>query len=333
MEFSIVIPVYNTAAYLEACVQSVTCSPFLDYEILLIDDGSTDGVCPALCDQLAAQQPERIRVIHQKNRGLGGARNTGIEAASGTYLLFLDSDDTLTPDALPVLAQASQSGADVITFHTQNISESGVLLNLQRHSVPVDLTVTLAQCPHLLLDFPSACARLWRRELFCRTGIRFPDHLRYEDLHTTGKLLLEAHSILGLQEAPYLYLQREGSIIRGKDPSCNADVTVALDSIWDWFRRQGKLDQYRPYLEGMVLLHIYDASYRTLRLDCKSPVLKQLQVYLKEHVSHYTSCPTYGNLLRSQRITLWFLQHGCYRVPAWIFAGKDWLGKQRRPKV
>ena len=97
MEFSIVIPVYNTAAYLEACVQSVTCSPFLDYEILLIDDGSTDGVCPALCDQLAARQPERIRVIHQKNRGLGGARNTGIEAATGTYLLFLDSDDSQTP--------------------------------------------------------------------------------------------------------------------------------------------------------------------------------------------------------------------------------------------
>ena len=97
MLLTIVIPVYNTAAYLEACVQSVLSGDHQDCEILLVDDGSTDGVCPALCDRLAAQHPALIRVIHQENKGQGGARNTGLEAAAGTYLFFLDSDDTIVP--------------------------------------------------------------------------------------------------------------------------------------------------------------------------------------------------------------------------------------------
>ena len=86
MRFSVVIPVYNVASYLTGCVSSVLNSTETDYEIILVDDGSTDGRSGPLCDTLAARCPNRIRVIHQKNLGLGGARNTGLEAAQGEYL-------------------------------------------------------------------------------------------------------------------------------------------------------------------------------------------------------------------------------------------------------
>lgn len=83
---SIVIPVYNTANYLESCLSSVLAGDWADCEILLVDDGSTDGISPGLCDRLSEAHPGLVRVIHQENLGLGGARNTGLEAARGEYL-------------------------------------------------------------------------------------------------------------------------------------------------------------------------------------------------------------------------------------------------------
>ena len=83
MKFSVVIPVYNVGDYLETCVRSVLVQAITDYEIILVDDGSTDGICPAMCDRFAAQYPERVRVIHKPNGGLGDARNVGLEASTG----------------------------------------------------------------------------------------------------------------------------------------------------------------------------------------------------------------------------------------------------------
>ena len=95
---SVIIPVYKVERYLDACVESVIGQTYTDLEILLVDDGSPD-CCPAMCDAWAEKDP-RIRVIHRKNGGLSAARNTGIEAASGTFLIFTDSDDRMEPDAV-----------------------------------------------------------------------------------------------------------------------------------------------------------------------------------------------------------------------------------------
>lgn len=92
---SIIVPVYKTEAYLEKCVDSILAQTFRDFELLLIDDGSPDN-CPALCEEAAARDP-RIRVIHQKNAGLSAARNTGVEAARGEWIGFVDSDDRASP--------------------------------------------------------------------------------------------------------------------------------------------------------------------------------------------------------------------------------------------
>ena len=95
---SVIIPVYKVERYLDACVESVIGQTYTDLEILLVDDGSPD-CCPAMCDAWAEKDP-RIRVIHRKNGGLSAARNTGIEAASGEFLIFTDSDDRMEPDAV-----------------------------------------------------------------------------------------------------------------------------------------------------------------------------------------------------------------------------------------
>ena len=113
MLVSVVIPVYNTKDYLESCVNSVLEQSFSDYEILLVDDGSTDGSAE-LCDRLA-QNHAQVRVIHKKNGGASSARNTGINEAKGTYIHFIDSDDFLPDREIYArLSDALSSGADII---------------------------------------------------------------------------------------------------------------------------------------------------------------------------------------------------------------------------
>lgn len=115
VKISVVIPVYNVEAYLRECVDSVLAQTLQDYEIILVDDGATDS-SGAICDEYA-RQDARIRVIHQPNGGLSAARNTGLDAATGKYIYFLDSDDYIRQDSLKLLFDlAEQEQADVVFF-------------------------------------------------------------------------------------------------------------------------------------------------------------------------------------------------------------------------
>jgi len=112
---TVIIPVYKVERYLDACVESVVRQSYADLEILLVDDGSPDR-CPALCDAWAEKDP-RIKVIHRENGGLSAARNSGIDAAMGEFLLFVDSDDLLEPDAVRRAVDAQrQQDADLVIF-------------------------------------------------------------------------------------------------------------------------------------------------------------------------------------------------------------------------
>ena len=122
MIFSVVIPVYNVKDYLPKCIDSVLAQDFEDYEVILIDDGSTDGESGAICDRYAAAHPERIRAIHKPNGGVGEARNVGIEAAQGEYLIFIDSDDYIATGMFRVLADAvARFRSDIIGFGDSHI--------------------------------------------------------------------------------------------------------------------------------------------------------------------------------------------------------------------
>ncbi len=113
MQISVVIPVYNTKEYLAFCVNSVLSQTFSDYEILLVDDGSTDGSAE-LCDQLAKEHPQ-IRAIHKPNGGASSARNRGIDEAKGTYIHFIDSDDFLPdPGVYSELVSVFSSNVDIL---------------------------------------------------------------------------------------------------------------------------------------------------------------------------------------------------------------------------
>ena len=101
---SVIVPVYNVRPYLEECLESVVSQTYHNLEILVIDDGSTDG-SGEICDRFA-ENDSRIRVVHQKNKGLGAARNVGLDLATGSVVSFLDSDDAFLPDAIEKIGRA-----------------------------------------------------------------------------------------------------------------------------------------------------------------------------------------------------------------------------------
>ena len=112
---SVIIPVYNVEKYLRECIDSVLNQSYQNLEIILVDDGSTDS-SGEICDEYE-KQDIRIRVIHQKNQGLSGARNTGFQNANGEYVYFLDSDDWIVPEAIKCLVKrAEEESADVVFF-------------------------------------------------------------------------------------------------------------------------------------------------------------------------------------------------------------------------
>ena len=321
MKISVIVPVYNVADYLEKCVGSLLAQDCSDAEFILVDDGSTDGKCPALCDRLAAEHPDLIRVIHQENGGLGAARNTGIEAARGEYLFFLDSDDWLAPETLEELSQAvDRSHADMYCFSFRYVTEDGREILAEPRTAPVDgIPTTLTRTPELLLDPPMACTRLCKRSLFADHGIRFPGRVWYEDLCTTPKLLLEAASVVQLEGDYYRYLQREGSIMRSSKLRRNLEILNAAESFREYFTAHGVMEQYRDWLCFLSLQNLMDAARRVLMEDPKAEYLPRFLDYMTEHYPDYRKNPLLSRLGGKKQILLRLLEGRHYRRARTLF--------------
>lgn len=214
---SVIIPVYKVEPYLDACVASVTAQTFSDLEILLVDDGSPDG-CPALCDAWAQKDP-RVRVIHRKNGGLSAARNTGIDAATGQFLAFVDSDDLLEPDTLRRAYEAQrQHDADLVIFN---------LVYVDEHNTPLPAPDFTGFRDEVLdadgvwqryfalaeqkIYYVVAWNKLYKRELFA--DLRYAEGKRYEDQFLLPGLLARCKTIACLGYPGYRYVQRGGSIM------------------------------------------------------------------------------------------------------------------------
>ena len=227
MKLSIIVPIYNVAPYLRKCVDSLLAQDITDYEIILVDDGSTDD-SGAIADELAAYPqplPEgkgvSIKVIHQANAGLSAARNTGIQAAQGDYILFVDSDDYLQPNTLgALLEQTEREKLDVLRFDYQNVrqTEAGEYEVFQPNKYPhqVDTCREVVDGETYLDERMGyacyACQFVINREL---TGT-FTPGIHYEDTEWLPRMMLAAKRVNSTPIVVYNYLVRQGSITQAQ---------------------------------------------------------------------------------------------------------------------
>lgn len=214
MKVSFILPVYNVMPYLERCVQSLVCQTYKDFEIILVDDGSTDG-SGKLCDKLATID-SRIRVIHQENQGLSGARNTGIHQARGEYIAFLDSDDEwLLSDGLEKLMKMGH--ADIIAFKRVDIwGEDGRIESADYDTEKINQMLdTQAIFSYLVTTQQlqiSACFLLARRQMLLDDDIFFPLGMYSEDVFWSMHLWQHVQTVSFTNLNLYGYYHREASI-------------------------------------------------------------------------------------------------------------------------
>lgn len=321
MLISVIIPVYNVKDYLRDCVSSVLANSFDDYEIILVDDGSTDGASGQLCDTLATEHPELIRVIHQDNKGLGGARNTGIDNAQGDYLLFVDSDDSITDNALSLLAdKINATAADIIAFNFTNAYPDGSKVSVNANYIQSDKPFRLSEYPEYILSLPTACGRIWKKSLFTESGIRFPSKVWYEDIRTTSKIFALADSILTIPDTLYVYYQREDSIMHTPDLNRNREIIDAFDDIILWFKENGLFGEYKDVLCQLAIDNVYvAASVRVLREDTRHPLLGEFAGYMDINFPGYEKSAYISKLPKMKKLAYTLLRGKHYKILSLLF--------------
>lgn len=213
MLFSVIIPVYNVEKYLGACLDSLLVQSFPDWETICVNDGSTDGSL-AVLEEYAARD-NRIKVISQSNAGTATARNTGLRAAQGDYIFFLDSDDWIEPDSLQIIANRLH-GEDILCFSGKRYIETtgeylpADFLSEKTYARGMDYYNENALLPR---DFAFVCVvlRVYNRAFLMQNELLFDDDISYEDNLWVPKVLYYARTVSVIPDVLYLYRIREGS--------------------------------------------------------------------------------------------------------------------------
>ena len=218
---SFIVPCYNVAPYVLKCIESISRIGLAryEYEVLVVDDGSTDNGAEVV-HNFAHTHPELpIELIRQENQGLGGARNTGIEAARGEYLWFVDSDDALIPEeAAHLIARARRQAGDVIYFNFKYAYADGRTRANSDPKLPQASLDGSYPAGQFYARFHSLWANmvwraLYRRTLFTEHRLRFSPRIYFEDIHFLAQLLCVPHTATYLHYFAYLYFIREDSIL------------------------------------------------------------------------------------------------------------------------
>ncbi len=244
---SVVVPIYNVEPYLHSCVESLLAQTFRDLELILVDDGSTDG-CSAICDSYA-RLDSRVRVLHKENGGLSSARNAGMAIARASYLSFIDSDDLVHPQMLESLMLSLLRNEDVgasmcAYLRISSENECDMRKRVMPDAEVVESVHGLEMVYGNLVPNIAFVAwnKIYRRDLFDRSGVRYPEGKLYEDGYTTYRLLYEAEKVAILDEPLYFYRTRPGSIVSGRSQvdERRMDEIEADIGAWDFFRDKEK---------------------------------------------------------------------------------------------
>jgi CDP-glycerol glycerophosphotransferase len=277
---SVVVPVYNVAAYLEECLSSLAQQTIDDLEVVMVDDGSTDE-SPEIAAGFAARDG-RFRLVQQENAGLGAARNTGVAQATGEFVAFVDSDDVVPRHAYELLLDAlDRTGSDFASGSVRRLTPVGTLKAgfLASATQRTRLRTHITEFPRLLLD-RTAWNKLFRRSFWDRHELRFPVGVFYEDIPVTLPAHYLAHTVDVIEQTVYLWRMREGDDLsitqRRTETKALRDRVAAVDHVSRFLAEQGlpisKALYDRTVLKAdlsyfLDVLPIADEEFRRLFLE------------------------------------------------------------------
>ncbi|MBR3115790.1 glycosyltransferase [Candidatus Saccharibacteria bacterium] len=284
VKVSVIIPVYNTAKYLPACLDSVLAETHRDLEVICVNDGSTDK-SPTILKKYV-NQDSRIKVINQKNQGLSAARNAGLKTATGDYITFIDSDDEVKPEMIESLLKAlkdSQAGIAACSFAES--FPSGKIKSFNKN-YPETTYNTENALKAMLKEIGfnvTATMKLFSRNTL--KGVKFPIGKLHEDVGTTYKAILKAKNLIFVPEDYYVYHHHDSSIINNFSDQ-KFDLITLTDQMCD------DIEKKYPDLKNAANERRMRARFSILRqIPIDHPKVKSLQEYLKTHQKYITKNP------------------------------------------
>ena len=264
---TVVLPIYKVERYLERCILSVINQTYRNLEIILVDDGSPDD-CPRICDDYAKRDP-RIKVIHKQNAGLGMARNTGIEYATGEYICFFDSDDYVAPETIEVcVVTAEANNADMVIFGYDDVTPDGKILRTRIPCPPkqifcgeevknVLLPMTLCRNQKTGEDWSivhSAWNKLYSMAAIKASGWRFASEREIisEDYYSLTELYGYLNRVYVLDRAFYYYTVNNTSLSRTYKPDRYERIKVFYGAMRSLSQRMGLGDVLAQPIKGIT---------------------------------------------------------------------------------
>lgn len=335
---SIIVPVYNTEKYLNQCVESILAQTLQEIEVILVDDGS-QAACAELCDKLA-EADARVKVIHKCNGGAGLARNSGLEAACGEYVGFVDSDDYIKPEMYEILyAAAEKYGASLVISGVcfvggNTFSQSGDYSEKQyfeKETVfegegmkKLLLGVVGAQPsePEDSRYGVSVCKNIFKRELLCRENIEFVSERKIisEDAIFMVDYIKRAEKAVGIPGAFYCYRRNDESFSKSYRSDRFEKILIFLSAIEEHIRDRVSEEEYRLYLDRLVqgygrvlcsqeIMHAHDEKipYRLLRARLK-------QICTHERMAAVLQTYPWHQLPKKQAAFAFAMKHRLYRL-------------------
>lgn len=251
-EISVIMPVYNVEKFVGRCLASLTEQTFRDFEVIAVDDGSTDD-CPAILRHFA-EKYDYIKVIRQPNRGMSMARNAGMEAAQGKYFSFVDSDDYVAPTFLEELYRAcEENDADIACcYYYFHFIDNDFLFEYPFRYKGV---LSRAQAMDKLLRDMQIQSLVWnklyRRTLFTDYNIQFPA-MYFEDMVTTNKVFAHANCVAVIDRPLYYYNQHSASTLATMNAGKINDFIHAMAIVRISLERNGLYEKYRKSYQALV---------------------------------------------------------------------------------
>lgn len=291
---SVIVPVYNTEKWLRHCIDSILAQTFTDFELLLIDDGSTDS-SGAICDEYS-KIDSRIRVFHKINGGVSSARNFGVNIARSEWIAFCDADDWIEPLFFSQLLEKSQETDIVFSdfwFEYPNKRKSSNFYNWDKQGVD-------GLKEYIATPWTCLWGNIQKKSLYIDHNLRCPIDINYcEDFHLMVRLCFFADKIAKVSKPLYHYRQQESSIMHNLSKKTEADEQWVYADTIEFFKRQRVYDEFKESMAWRSL-----KASQELALNVRS--FGKFCNYNPDKKDYIFSCPFIGIKLK---IIIWCLTH------------------------
>lgn len=303
---SIIVPVYNVEDYLEKCIVSILRQSFSDFELILVDDGSTD-MSGILCDRFA-EKDGRIVVIHKKNGGLSSARNAGIDIARGEYLGFVDSDDFIDIDMYQYLyTNLIRENADISMCGIYDCYNGKYYVEKDHYCVQVNVEDAIKITFSDKLIKVTAVNKLYKRSLF--SVLRYPINRLMEDVFLILELLLKCERIVIGSEQKYYYIHRENSITSNQFDNRTFDFIRAFKKNYDIIKNNfPNLESIGRYRLCCAYFWVLDRMLLVNHSFIEQE--KEIISFLKNNINFILKCKLFPTSRKIAILTLFISKQG-----------------------